>query len=123
MATAIIPQYRPPEPPITALRGAMAEKRISRITVRLSDTLRASLEHSAKAASTTLSDYAVHILAAGPECQAMSGRTVSDVVKAAIRALDMLERDFEGLTHYQRMWVLRRIHAVEGLLLGEGSGE
>ena len=122
MATHAL-QYRPPEPPMTALRGGLAEKRISRITFRCSDTLRASLEQSAKAASTTLSDYAVHILAAGPECQAVSGRTVSDVVKAAIRALDLMERDFDGMTHYQRMWVLRRIHAVEGLLLGEGSGE
>ena len=119
MATAL--QHPPQErPQIAAMGGgSLTEKRISRVTLRLSDTLRSRLEFSAHQLGSSMSNVIVHTLNDSLEAsQEVDGRTWSDTIRAARRALDLLEGDFDGLTHLQRMWVLRRIHNVQGLLIG-----
>jgi len=100
-----------------AWRG-LDEKRISRITLRLPEPLRLHLERTAHQWDVSMSEVIVHSLNNLDMGQAASSQTWSDTIGAAKCALDMLECDFENLTHLQRMWVLRRIHNVQGLLIG-----
>lgn len=92
------------------------EKRISRITLRLSDTLRESIQRWADQAGTTMSSHVVNLLAMGGEMQAEDGQTWSDKISALKRALDLAESD-DHLTAAQKLYVIGRLTSVQQMIL------
>jgi hypothetical protein len=110
----------------TALRlvepasDVLSEKRIARITVRLSDTLKNRLEEEAESNGTTLGNHVNHRLAMPADLQELCGRTLADI-RAAKQCLMLLERDGARMTMQQRLWVLKHLHRVQGMVLA-GKG-
>lgn len=111
------PQPLPPLPPAASARQVLTEKRICRVTFRLSDTLKSRIENRAHELGQTISDYLVHLAAMHEERQAEMGRTRADIA-ALRRALDLLEAEEGGeLTAPQRLWIMRKQHNVSAMVL------
>jgi len=97
------------------------EKRICRITLRLGDTLRKKIEHSASIAGTSISDYVIHLAAMENIVQEEAGQTLSDKEIPKLRsALNLVEAETEQLTALQKLFVIARLTRVQQMVLAGG---
>lgn len=99
-------------------QALVAEKRISRMSIRLGDTLRARLEEKAHACGSSLSNYVLHYLASEFDDQPEVGETLADDFISLERTLQMSGADLEDATALQRLWLIRRLARITMMLAG-----